>query len=70
MIRFRSNIILNFFNFDTLEEQRDENEMYIITGPPVKDDYLQDVYPITCVRNHRTFRYNEEGIEAMFRKVA
>ena len=48
----------------------DENEMYIITGPPVKDDYLQDVHPITCMRNHRTFRYNEEGIDAMFRKIS
>ena len=48
----------------------DENEMYIITGPPKKDKYLQEVYPMTCMRNYTTFRYNEEGIELMFRKVA
>ena len=47
----------------------DENEMYIITRPPKKDKYLQEVYFMTCMRTHRTFGYNEEGIELMFRKI-
>lgn len=48
----------------------DEKEMYIITRSPAKDEYLQDVYFITCMRTYKTFGYNEEGIQAMFRKVA
>ena len=48
----------------------DEKELFIITRSPTKDEYLQDVYFITCMRTCKTYGYNKEGLESIFKKVA
>ena len=48
----------------------DEKEFFIITRGPGKDEYLQDVYFVTCMRTCKIYGYNKEGFESIFKKVS
>ena len=61
---------MNYQVGDLLCATYDEKELFIITRNPKEDEYLQDVYFITCMRTCNTYGYNEEGIDATFRKVS